>query len=282
MSNFRTPITKNNGRKVPLEIVLPTKNIISLHMDYRIAQMANYVCERVSQKATHPVEIGFLFGGRVTTTRRNDVAYNQIYIDDIYIPRQQRITQTTFNLDSAGKREARTYFLDKRMVGIGHSHARFDTFHSDVDHENCKTMVYSDSLRLQPGISLDEKIVQRQWREVIMTNPTNLAWLQHRARVQKSIARYTSTTRNNHSVSVIPSLVFNEAGSHIHAMLASSTYYRLDNGPILNDYDIRPIPVQFFNKNKEITSDDKRHIDYRVSQVLAYEPNKHLRKEIKK
>ena len=96
---------------------------------------ANYVAKRIKELSNQNLEIYMYMLGDET---------NKGYlVNDIFIGRKQIVSGSNCRLSDEGSFESLEMISsqDKRIIGWSHSHAGFDTFHSDTDHNNLDSFI---------------------------------------------------------------------------------------------------------------------------------------------
>jgi hypothetical protein len=192
-----------------------------------------------------------MYGGY--TTQNGNKA--KIKIDDFYVPIEQRISHVDFVSSHSSVTNGQWYFAHrgKRAVAIGHSHADFNVFHSNVDIDSYKRQV----------MHFGSKIAHSQ--------NTNVPVAKTYESFSKRLKRNFTFVKPASVISsrVLPSLVYNSFGQFVDSKIAISSTY-LQNGEYKNHYETKDCFLTIYNKQETLTSAEKTMLDHSIRRVLAY------------
>jgi len=242
--------TRDANRRQTLDLHGST---VSLSMDYKMILMSNYVSKRVIELSGKSLEISFMYGGNVKRVGNS----TQLDINDFYIPPTQSLQVASFDSNTTLSAGANNYFAQhgKRTIGIGHSHAEFDIFHSPTDHTNYQRIIGSIGVRVShPTTATVQQPVVRQ------------SFSQRLGRV---FNYFTHRNVNAAFSYVMPSLVFNAHGRFVDSKVAIRTYVR-DGATYNNQFSVKDIGINLYNKQAVLTDSEKTMLDHSVRRVLAY------------
>ncbi|MFT4313019.1 MAG: hypothetical protein ACMXYA_01300 [Candidatus Woesearchaeota archaeon] len=218
------------------------QDAVTVRMNTKACIKSQYISTRICELTTASVEVGFLYGG---TMEKKD-GKTILDIEDIYLPIEQKITCGTFQF-IRGVSKAHTYFKenDKRIIGLGHSHADFDVFHSDTDYDNLRSLVISEGSRFR--YSQKKPKEETHYEECDQTEST-------------FETTYYESSSIQESAKIFPSLVYNRVGN-FHAGLS---YFQEDFG-VIEHFDIKK-----YNVHTALSDEEKKEIDSQLVQILEY------------
>ncbi len=205
---------------------------VKLQIDKKVFLKSQYIAKRICELTNIPHEIGFIYGGTVTKNKTQKI----IDIQDIQLPLKQYITPSHFQFKE-GISKAHTYFKrnDRRIIGLGHSHAAFDVFHSQEDYTNLKPLCISEGIR----VSYTQNKPNKQTTE---------------------LTQQKLESKEQKTVSVFPSIVFNQKQEYHVGLAARSKTFTVHE----------KFPIVFYNKQAELSSLEKKHLDLQIMQILRY------------
>jgi hypothetical protein len=205
---------------------------VSVSISPSAAAKAQYLASRTPEMAGRDLEVFTIPLGQ--TLSFGDRTH--IVIDDIFIPRQQKIFPAHFDYDYASiNREAEEAGVADRMIGWIHSHGGMDVFHSGTDDSNLNKL-----LDLIPETKrLDTEGCRRR-------------------------------------LYMVPSLVFNKRADRPHMQLyAKEDTVLYDDATILDKSSKKmrkEIDIQGIEAHAVVDAGDatKQDIDSRIREVLSY------------
>ncbi len=256
---------------------------LRIKMDYKVYLKSQYLTKRICELTNRPHEIGFLYGGNHT----NENNTNTVDISDIYVPLQQYVQPAHFQFQG-GISNAHSTFAQKqkKVIGLGHSHADFPVFHSAEDHKNLRRLVITE------GSPIHYTIVEKKQYK-ILTEKNKVTRLEnyklHRRpisrppvvqstirtkrqrrdafkyfrRKKQPIKRQISSNRpkiKHNKALVFPSLVYN-----IRNDFHSGTAVFTDGFQM-----IEKTPISFYNKDAKLSVEEKKELDSYITRILEY------------
>ena len=207
----------------------------TIKMDYKVHLKSQYITNRVSELANQPLEIGFLYGGTYT---QDTGPKHEINITDIYLPTKQKISGVTFDFEETSSLS--NFTRPKRIVGVGHSHANMDVFHSPRDYQKFHAFTTVE------GISINNYQPKRR---------ANRKSLSEHLKTYKAL-------RQEQPTQVLTSFVYNMKQKLQTALMT------LEENNTFTITEERQI--EYYNKKATLTIDEKKELDYRIQQILTY------------
>ena len=223
----------------------------NIRCDYRVILASQYISQRVCDLSGQNLEVGFVYGGITNTTHTDNVTKTLIDISELYMTTKQKITPVTFDTHEGCMDSARKAFhkKQKRIVGIGHSHAQMDVFHSPKDRANCETISFLYGIKVQTTSTTNNTSNMHPNTDSPLTQS-----LKYKGCIQNTIPKQQTSY-------ILPSLVFNTKGD-IEVSLAckeSGTFTLFEN-----------LHAEYYNKKMELSQDQKKELDRKVFQILTY------------
>ena len=224
---------------------------LKLKMDYKLILESEYITKRMCEIANQPLEIGFVYGGTITTKKFDTHSQTTLDMKEMAIPIKQKVTEVTFNFDYEVLPKLENYFRKKDMhiIGQGHSHQNLPVFHSAADQINYKKMSIYCGIKIDPHKQATQTTKQKTFSSYST-----------RQKKENQVIRKIHKKELLKPVYVFPTLIFNTKGEMTAGLAASN----IKKHEILEN-----APIEYYNKQAVLTTEEKQQLDKKIYEVLT-------------